>query len=57
MQWCNGSIAIIEKFWLNIKVNISLITLIGRSLILGFEDLLGGGDGDFNDYIISFDVA
>ena len=23
----------------------------------GFEDLLGGGDGDFNDYVISFDVA
>lgn len=23
----------------------------------GFEDLVGGGDGDFNDYIISFDVA
>ena len=23
----------------------------------GFEDLLGGGDGDFDDYVISFDVA
>ena len=23
----------------------------------GFEDLLGGGDGDFNDYVISFEVA
>ena len=22
-----------------------------------FEDLLGGGDGDFDDYVISFDVA
>ena len=23
----------------------------------GFEDLLGGGDGDFDDYVISFDVV
>ena len=23
----------------------------------GFEDLFGGGDGDFNDFVISFDVA
>ena len=23
----------------------------------GFEDLLGGGDGDFNDFVISFDVS
>ena len=23
----------------------------------GFEDLLGGGDNDFNDYIISFDIV
>lgn len=23
----------------------------------GFEDLVGGGDGDFDDYVISFDVA
>ena len=22
----------------------------------GFEDLLGGGDNDFNDYVISFDI-
>ena len=23
----------------------------------GFEDLLGGGDNDFNDYVISFDIV
>ena len=23
----------------------------------GFEDLLGGGDGDFDDYVISFDIV